>query len=104
MLAIFVGPSAYLIYQDLLNRELLTQPLRIDCVHQLDLTSPAPDNLCRARSMIYRHLRLLEPAITSPALQLPHTACQNHAKAWVADLFDRYGVVPFIHEMAFFIV
>ncbi|BGP18581.1 hypothetical protein JCM10213_002131 [Rhodosporidiobolus nylandii] len=40
-------------------------------------------------SIIYRSLRSLEPSLSSPALHLPFTSCQNHAKLWVADLFDR---------------
>ncbi|GAA6003907.1 hypothetical protein JCM10207_006462 [Rhodosporidiobolus poonsookiae] len=40
-------------------------------------------------SIIYRSLRLLEPSLSSPALHLPFTLCQNHARLWVADLFDR---------------
>lgn len=40
-------------------------------------------------SIIYRSLRNLEPSLSSPALHLPHTACQSHAKLYVADLFDR---------------
>lgn len=40
-------------------------------------------------SIIYRSLRQLEPSLSSPALHLPHTACQTHAKQYVADLFDR---------------
>ena len=40
-------------------------------------------------SIIYRSLRQLEPSLSSPALHLPQTACQAHAKSWVADLFDR---------------
>ncbi|EJD52766.1 hypothetical protein AURDEDRAFT_98249 [Auricularia subglabra TFB-10046 SS5] len=38
-------------------------------------------------SMVYRYLRLLEGV--SPPLALTHLACQNHAKSWVATLFDR---------------
>jgi hypothetical protein len=55
-------------------------------------------------SIVYRSLRQLEPSLSSPALHLcvrcrcgstalmrfrPHTSCQNHARAFVADLFDR---------------
>ncbi|GAA5988354.1 hypothetical protein JCM11641_003491 [Rhodosporidiobolus odoratus] len=40
-------------------------------------------------SIIYRSLRSLEPSLSSPALHLPFTSCQNHARLWVADLFDR---------------
>ncbi|KAH8926961.1 hypothetical protein BT69DRAFT_1347645 [Atractiella rhizophila] len=46
-------------------------------------------------SIIYRSLRQLEPSLSSPALHLPHTACQAHARAWVADLFDRmFSLAP----------
>ncbi|GAA5918167.1 hypothetical protein JCM6882_002314 [Rhodosporidiobolus microsporus] len=48
-------------------------------------------------SIIYRSLRSLEPSLSSPALHLPFTSCQNHARLWVADLFDRMfalGIVP----------
>ncbi|GEM10596.1 BTB/POZ-like domain containing protein [Rhodotorula toruloides] len=48
-------------------------------------------------SIIYRSLRLLEPSLSSPALHLPYTACQAHAKLWVVDLFDRMfqlGITP----------
>ncbi|GAA6055143.1 hypothetical protein JCM3770_007463 [Rhodotorula araucariae] len=40
-------------------------------------------------SIIYRSLRSLEPSLSSPALHLPYTSCQAHARLWVADLFDR---------------
>ncbi|KAM0754557.1 hypothetical protein T439DRAFT_321591 [Meredithblackwellia eburnea MCA 4105] len=40
-------------------------------------------------SIIYRSLRNLEPSLSSPALHLPHTACQSHARLYVGDLFDR---------------
>ncbi|KAL8293020.1 hypothetical protein RQP46_000714 [Phenoliferia psychrophenolica] len=44
-------------------------------------------------SIIYRSLRNLEPSLSSPALHLPHTACQAHARLYVADLFDRmFGI------------
>ncbi|BGO93614.1 hypothetical protein NBRC10512_001252 [Rhodotorula toruloides] len=48
-------------------------------------------------SIIFRSLRLLEPSLSSPALHLPYTACQTHAKLWVVDLFDRMfqlGITP----------
>ncbi|GAA5915560.1 hypothetical protein JCM5296_007283 [Sporobolomyces johnsonii] len=48
-------------------------------------------------SIIYRSLRSLEPSLSSPALHLPYTACQNHARLFVADLFDRMfqlGITP----------
>ncbi|GAA5961985.1 hypothetical protein JCM8115_001637 [Rhodotorula mucilaginosa] len=48
-------------------------------------------------SIIYRSLRSLEPSLSSPALHLPYTACQTHAKLVVADLFDRtfgLGIQP----------
>ncbi|GAA5859075.1 hypothetical protein JCM8547_003993 [Rhodosporidiobolus lusitaniae] len=48
-------------------------------------------------SIIYRSLRSLEPSLSSPALHLPFTSCQNHARLWVADLFDRMfglGILP----------
>ncbi|GAA5823127.1 hypothetical protein JCM11251_007495 [Rhodosporidiobolus azoricus] len=48
-------------------------------------------------SIIYRSLRSLEPSLSSPALHLPFTSCQNHARLWVADLFDRMfalGITP----------
>ncbi|BGP34060.1 hypothetical protein JCM10296v2_005875 [Rhodotorula toruloides] len=48
-------------------------------------------------SIIFRSLRLLEPPLSSPALHLPYTACQAHAKLWVVDLFDRMfqlGITP----------
>ncbi|GAA5986089.1 hypothetical protein JCM10908_006403 [Rhodotorula pacifica] len=48
-------------------------------------------------SIIYRSLRSLEPSLSSPALHLPYTACQTHAKLIVADLFDRMfglGIQP----------
>jgi hypothetical protein len=34
---------------------------------------------------IYRSLRSLEPSLSSPALHLPYTACQTHAKLVVAE-------------------
>lgn len=37
------------------------------------------------RSIIYRSLRSLEPSLSSPALHLPYTACQTHAKLVVAE-------------------
>lgn len=40
-------------------------------------------------SIVYRALRSLEPSLSSPALQLTHTACQSQARLFVADLFDR---------------
>ncbi|GAA5891222.1 hypothetical protein JCM8208_002550 [Rhodotorula glutinis] len=48
-------------------------------------------------SIIYRSLRSLEPSLSSPALHLPFTTCQNYARLWVADLFDRMfglGITP----------
>jgi hypothetical protein len=38
-----------------------------------------------SRSIIYRSLRSLEPSLSSPALHLPFTSCQNHARLWVAE-------------------
>ncbi|KZW00254.1 hypothetical protein EXIGLDRAFT_722308 [Exidia glandulosa HHB12029] len=38
-------------------------------------------------SMVYRYLRLLEGI--SPPLALTQLACHNHAKSWIATLFDR---------------
>lgn len=49
-------------------------------------------------SAIYRALRCLEPSLHSPALLLPHTACQHHAQRWFADLVDRmFGLLGIAH-------
>ena len=37
-------------------------------------------------SIVYRSMRQLEPSLSSPALHLPRTACQMHAKQYLADV------------------
>ena len=40
-------------------------------------------------SIVYRSMRQLEPSLSSPALHLPRTACQMHAKQYLGDVRDR---------------
>ena len=55
--------------------------LRCDYKDRITTGPPQP-------SIVYRSLRQLEPSMSSPALHLAQTACQNHAKQFIADLFD----------------